>query len=293
MARIPVPASRFGDLLPGSPKPSAAWNPFTLYVVDETPLHTTTAFADLAIGLFTSGRHRIRRRIGSRLVEGWSDPGTINLTPSNIDVTWEADAASRAVVLLIPDAFLARVIEEDCEATPRGVEILPHFLARDPLMEALANRLAFEAQHGSPAGSLYAESACEFLAQHIIHAYSSLSKPAPRQTGGLGHRLKVVVDYIEANLAKKITLQEIVVLAGVSARHFERAFRQSMGLPAHAYVLRRRVFAARDLLVSRPTLTIEQIAAQVGFSSASHLASAFRRHTGYPPVVFRRMHARR
>ena len=293
MARIPVPASRFGDLLPGSPKPSAAWNPFTLYVVDETPLHTTTAFADLAIGLFTSGRHRIRRRIGSRLVEGWSDPGTINLTPSNIDVTWEADAASRAVVLLIPDAFLARVIEEDCEATPRGVEILPHFLARDPLMEALANRLAFEAQHGSPAGSLYAESACEFLAQHIIHAYSSLSKPAPRQAGGLGHRLKVVVDYIEANLAKKIILQELVVLAGVSARHFERAFRQSMGLPAHAYVLRRRVFAARDLLVSRPTLTIEQIAAQVGFSSASHLASAFRRHTGYPPVVFRRMHARR
>jgi AraC family transcriptional regulator len=293
MARPPVPASRFGDLLPASPRPLAAWNPFTLYVVDETPLHATTAFADLAIGLYISGRHRTRRRIGARLVEGWSDQGTINLTPSNIDGTWEADAASRAVVLLIPDAFLARVIEEDHEASSRGVEMLPQFLARDPVIEAIANRLVFEAQHDSPAGSLYAESACEFLAEHILHAYSSLSKPAPRQAGGLGHRLKVVVDYIEANLAKKITLQELVVLTGLSARHFERAFRQSMGLPAHAYVLRRRVLATRDLLVSQPTLTIDQIAAQVGFSSASHLASAFRRHTGYPPVAFRRMHTRR
>jgi AraC family transcriptional regulator len=102
--------------------------------------------------------------------------------------------------------------------------------------------------------------------------------------------MKVVVDYIEENLAKPITLQELALLARVSTRHFERAFRQSLGVPPHSYVLGKRLTAARELLLSQPTLTIEQIAQQVGFSSPSHLGSAFRRQTGYSPTTFRRMH---
>jgi AraC-like DNA-binding protein len=37
---------------------------------------------------------------------------------------------------------------------------------------------------------------------------------------------------------------------------------------------------------------MEQIANRVGFSSASHLASVFRRQEGVTPTLFRRMHAR-
>jgi AraC family transcriptional regulator len=126
----------------------------------------------------------------------------------------------------------------------------------------------------------------------MIQAYSSLSKPPPRPSGGLpANRIKVVVDYVEENLAKPIALQELALLARVSVRHFERAFRQSLWVPPHTYVLGKRLSAARDLLLSQPTLTIERIAQQVGFSSSSHLASAFRRQTGYSPATFRRMHA--
>ena len=103
--------------------------------------------------------------------------------------------------------------------------------------------------------------------------------------------MKVVLDYIEENLAKPIALHELALLARVSVRHFERAFRQSLGVPPHTYVLGKRLSAARDLLLSQPTLTIEHIAQQVGFSSPSHLAAAFRRQTGYSPATFRRMHA--
>jgi AraC family transcriptional regulator len=125
----------------------------------------------------------------------------------------------------------------------------------------------------------------------MIQAYSSLSRPPPRPSGGLSaHRLKVVADYIEENLAKPIALHELAVLARVSVRHFERAFRQSLGAPPHTYVLKKRLSGARDLLLSQPTLTIEQIAQQVEFSSPSHLGSAFRRQTGYSPATFRRMH---
>jgi AraC family transcriptional regulator len=283
-----TPGSRLVDHLPASPKVSAAWNPFSLFVVDATPLHASITFGDLALGLYTAGRHRIRRRMAGRLVEGWSDPGTLNMTPPNVDGSWEAEGSSHAIVLTIPDAFLSRVIAEDWEAEPRGVEILPQFLARDRVLEAVMTRLALEAQHGSHSDSLYVTSACEFLAHHIIDGYSSLSKSVPRQSGGLGRRLNAVVDYIEANLARSMALRDLAGIAGVSARHFERAFRQSLELPPHAYVLRRRLSAAKGLLLGQPALTMEQIAQRVGFSSASHLASAFRRQEGCSPTQFRR-----
>jgi AraC family transcriptional regulator len=194
-------------------------------------------------------------------------------------------------VLFVPSAFLSRVVAEQSEADPRRVEIVPQFLVRDPVIEAVVGQLAREAQNGTPNGSLYAESACEFLAHHIVQQYSSLSKPPARFSGGLSaHRLKAVTDYIEENLANPIVLRELAVLARVSVRHFERAFRQSVGVPPHTYLLDKRVAAARNLLLSQPALTIEQIAQRVGFSSSSHLVSVFRRKTGSSPARFRWMH---
>ena len=79
-------------------------------------------------------------------MEGWTDPGRVNITPADAYGTWEADGASRAVVLFVPDALLSRVIAEHWEADPRGVEIIPQFLVRDPVIEAVVTRLAAEAQ---------------------------------------------------------------------------------------------------------------------------------------------------
>jgi AraC family transcriptional regulator len=288
-----VSASQFVGLLPVPPTASAAWNTFSLLVIGATPRQATAAFADHALGLYLAGRHRIRREMAGRSVEGWTDPGTTNLTPANAKGTWEASGPSRAIVLLIPGAFLSRVISEHWEADPRNVEVIPQFLARDPVIQGVATHLAFEAQNDSPSGRLYAESACEFLAHHIIHSYSSLSTPPPQSSGGLsGRRLKLILDYIEENLAQPIALRQLGELAGISARHFERAFRQAVGVPPHAYVLRKRVARTQSLLLNEPGLTIHEIAALAGFSSSSHLASTFRRQTGYSPTAFRRLQSR-
>ncbi len=286
-------AASFADLLSAPPNTSAAWDAFSLFVVRATPTQATGAFADHALGLYLSGRHRIRRQMAGRPVEGWSDPGTVNLTPANVEATWRASGSSRAIVLLIPDAFLSRVISEHWEADPRNVEIVPQFLSHDPVIQAVATHLALEAQSGSPADRLYAESACEFLAHHMIHSCSTLSAPPPRAYGGLPpRRLKLVLDYMEENLARPIALRQLGELAGISTRHFERAFRQAVGVPPHAYVVRKRVARAQNLLLSEPGLTIDEIAVRAGFSSSSHLSSTFRRQTGYSPTAFRRLQTR-
>ncbi len=295
MDQSPISASRFADVLPTSPRAAAAWGIFAAYVV-EPPPHFAGQFSDHLLSLQLSGTCRFRQQIGARSVEGWSSPGCVHLLPANLDAKFDGrdhSGASRAIALFIPEAFLSRVIAQDWEAEARDVEVFPQFLGRDRVMEAVLTRLGLEAQNDAPSGQLYAESACEFLAHHIVHAYSSLSTHPRRVRGGLtGRGLKVVLDYIEASLALPITLRRLAELARVSPRHFERAFRQSVGVPPHAYVMGKRVAAAQQLLLSEPTISVEEIATRVGFSSSSHLASAFRRHTGCSPTTFRRLQSR-
>jgi AraC family transcriptional regulator len=286
--RSPAAPTEFTEFVGVSPEDSAAWDPFLFQVVDQTPLQARASFRNLALGVYLSGRHRTRRRIGSSVVEGWSDPGTINLTAPGVEGTWEASASSRAAVVAIRPEYLSRAIEEHWEADPNKIEMVNQFLVRDPVVEAVVLDLTREVVAGSPAGRLYLDSGCEFLAHHMIYRYSSLSRTPLRSRGGLSsRRLKTVVDYIEERLGQTITLRELAALSGVSARHFERAFRQSTGFSPHAYVMERRLRLGRDLLIHQPELPIEHIRLRLGYSSSSHFSSAFRRRTGVTPKTFR------
>jgi hypothetical protein len=105
-------------------------------------------------------------------------------------------------------------------------------------------RLAFEAKHGPPSGSIYAESTCEFLVHHIIYAHSSLASPPRRCSGGLpARRLKPVLEYIAENLAQTLTLYRLAELAGVSPRHFERPRPRSRSAVRKVRRLRARRFS--------------------------------------------------
>ena len=286
----PRSSTTLATILATQPTLSAEWRPFSVQVVDASPTQATVAFADHALGVYLSGRHRIHRTIEGRTTHGWSDPGTINFTPAGIEGTWEADGASRAVVLFMQRDFFSRVIAEHWEADTRNVETIKQFLIRDPVIESVVLSLAAESKRGSPSGQLYLESASEFLAVHIIHKYSTLSVLQDRPRGGLAaRRLRAVLDYIGGNVGNSISLRDLAKVAGVSARHFERAFRQSVGIPAHAYVLERRLQTARDLLVGPHNASINEIALRAGFSNASHLAAAFRRQFGCTPTAFRRL----
>jgi len=287
-----ISGRRFPDLLASPPDASASWRAFSVHVHAPSS-HGTAIFSDHLVGLRLSGGSRLHQEVGGRSSAGWVTPGCAVLVPAGQWNTWESRSHSGSplgVATFVPDAFLARVIAEDWGGDPKRVEVFYRFLIRDPVIEGVLTRLAFETQQGSPMGSIYAESACEFLVHHIIRAHSSLAAPPPRYYGGLPRRsLRLVLDYIEENLSKPITLRQLAELGGVSPRHFERAFRQDLGIPPHGYVLQRRVDAARHLLVTQPALSIHEISKRAGFSSSSHLASAFRRQTGYTPTAFRRL----
>src|ERR1700676_1406457 len=134
---------------------------------------------------------------------------------AGVKTTWEThnnSGTSRAASVFIPYSFVSRAVAQDWDVEPRRIEIVRQFLVRDPVIAGVLTNLAIEATSESPS-DLYAESACAFLAHHVVRKYSSLSTRPRHVRGGLtGRHLKLVLDYIQDSLAQSITLRELADL---------------------------------------------------------------------------------
>jgi AraC-like DNA-binding protein len=112
----------------------------------------------------------------------------------------------------------------------------------------------------------------------------------PQWRGGLPPRvLRRVQEYVDSHLSEDLELEQLARTAGLSLHHFARAFKTSVGVPPHHFVLQRRLSLARDLLsgTDRP---VADIAIAAGFSDQSHLARTFRKRFAVSPSAFRRSH---
>ena len=106
--------------------------------------------------------------------------------------------------------------------------------------------------------------------------------------GGLAPwQVRRVTDHIEEHLSSTIRLQDLAGIARLSHSHFCRAFKESLGHPAHAYVMRRRVHRAQGLMLTT-TEPLSQIAALCGMADQAHFCKLFRRLVGESPNAWRR-----
>lgn len=84
------------------------------------------------------------------------------------------------------------------------------------------------------------------------------------------------VDFISANLGGHISLNDLCAVSGQSASTLHRAFRKAFGRSPIDYVISLRLAKAKALLANGK-LSLEKVAAQTGFCSASHLSYMLRR----------------
>jgi len=99
-------------------------------------------------------------------------------------------------------------------------------------------------------------------------------------------RLKRVLDYVEQNLADKISLQDLATVAGLSRMHFAAQFRAAMGMRPHEYLLKRRIEQAEELLKQNEVSLVE-VALMVGFQTQAHFTTVFKRFAGDTPYQWR------
>ena len=123
------------------------------------------------------------------------------------------------------------------------------------------------------------------------HAMSKFDEPndslGPARPAAISpFRMRRVLRHVDENLHRRIGLQELATLAGLSPWYFCRPFMRETGLPPNRYILALRLDRACRLL-SSPGARLADIAATVGFSSQAHFTSAFKRMLGVPPGRWR------
>jgi AraC-like DNA-binding protein len=130
----------------------------------------------------------------------------------------------------------------------------------------------------------------------LLEMVRRLGKPAsvsrrrgPARGGLAPSALRRVRECIDQRLAESLDVKVLADIAKLSACHFARAFKQSVGLPPHRYLIERRIEAAAELIrVSDRPLT--EISLEVGFSDQSHFTRSFGRAREETPSAFRRRH---
>lgn len=109
-----------------------------------------------------------------------------------------------------------------------------------------------------------------------------------RNAVGLGAmRAQRVIDYIDANIGKRLRLHELADVALLSTHHFARMFKAEFGVTPARFVLERRIRYARNLL-RLPGWSIAEVAIAAGFASQSHMTTIFAEHVGATPAEYRR-----
>lgn len=189
----------------------------------------------------------------------------------------------------VSKATLDELAEVADQPRPEGIR-RPDHGASDPILYHLAAAAAPLVQRGGASDQLLLDHIALAFHAHLMGAYGGTPMDArPSQCNLAPWQERRAKEFIDANLARSVSLLEIAETCGLSTSHFSRAFRNTTGRPPHRWLLERRVEATKALLAAGD-LSLAQIAADCGFSDPSHFSRVFLKTVGVPPAAWRRSH---
>lgn len=99
-------------------------------------------------------------------------------------------------------------------------------------------------------------------------------------------RFPQVVDYLRAHLARRLTLDELAAVAGLSPFHFLRSFRRHYDVTPQQMLMALRLDTAKRRLAAGESPALA--AAETGLADQAHLTRAFARRYGTTPARYQR-----
>jgi AraC family transcriptional regulator len=176
-------------------------------------------------------------------------------------------------------------------------------ISRDtPMHETLTQELSVIAAQLIEAACRARDGDPEATRAHIAHAIALLREipsrgPSARRLsnvetqvvrGGLpAWQTRRIIGHVEANLSRKILVQELARLLDLSASYFCRAFKCTFGVSPRDYVLRRRIEVAQGLMLTTSE-PLSAIAVRCGMCDQPHFTRSFHRIVGETPYTWRR-----
>ncbi|RFS85289.1 AraC family transcriptional regulator [Actinomadura spongiicola] len=162
-----------------------------------------------------------------------------------------------------------------------GTPVFPAPVLDDPAVAGLLRAVHRAGEKGDAlaASTLLRTTLARLLTRHA-HGLRVRGGPV-----GMPRAVREARDILHANLLDPPSLERLAEAVGTRPFPLLRAFRDTVGLPPHAYLNQVRVREARVLLDGglRPA----EVAARTGFADQAHLTRHFKRTLGVPPGAYR------
>ena len=92
---------------------------------------------------------------------------------------------------------------------------------------------------------------------------------------------------IQQHYQTDLTIEQLAHQVFITPQYLTKLFKQFIGQSPYQYLLAYRIQHAKQLLINRPELSIQQIAARIGFNSTSQFIQLFKQKVGLTPKKFR------
>ncbi|MDD2286223.1 MAG: GyrI-like domain-containing protein [Paludibacter sp.] len=102
-------------------------------------------------------------------------------------------------------------------------------------------------------------------------------------------RINKILDYIEANLEKPFTLEELAGVANFSKFHFNRIFKAMIGETPFQFITRVRIEKAAYIISTGKSNNIAEIASKCGYADITTFSKNFKRHFNVSASLYRQM----
>ena len=178
----------------------------------------------------------------------------------------------------------------DAADAPRieSLRYKPAISHADPILQGLAETLLPIFRSAHPPSRLFMDHLMLAAGLHVASKYGGMVQVTPSLAGGLTRfQEQIAKDLIWESLANDLPLSDLAQACGLSISQFSKAFRRTIGVPPHRWLMQQRVIRSKSLLREK-SLSLADVALASGFADQSHFTRVFTLSIGVSPGAWRR-----
>jgi AraC family transcriptional regulator len=198
------------------------------------------------------------------------------------------DKPYHTLVFYLPRAALNAIADEANAPRIRDLSYKPGEGVNDVAISGLGSLLLPALSHPDQANPLFVDHVLLAVGVHIAQTYGGMQPVSRPARGGLAPwQERRAREFLLANIKRAVALKEVARECGLSVGHFSHAFRRTLGVAPHKWLIEQRVVLSKDKLRD-DVLSLSDVAAECGFTDQSHLTRIFRQAVGVSPGTWRR-----
>jgi AraC-like DNA-binding protein len=214
--------------------------------------------------------------------------GEICLHDLKRDSTVLLDKPYHTLAFYLPRAALDAIADDANAPRIRDLSYEPGAGVNDVTISGLGSLLLPALSHPDQANPLFVDHVLLAVGVHIAQTYGGMRPMWRPARGGLAPwQERRARELLRANIKRGVALKEVARECGLSVGYFSHAFRRTLGVAPHKWLIEQRVVLSKEKLRD-DGLSLSDVAAECGFSDQSHLTRAFRQTVGVSPGAWRR-----